>query len=421
MLNGPYRVRTNSEQLRDVYACDLARSSSSCHTPDLTIEAYNKALRSMMENRALLRDCGAMISSLGLTERNGDCQLGAARPLPITLRPTPVPKKVLNDIYHLSALVARIMDCASLDSGWTAEHIESCSSGSTGLIGLWHRVIGDVKCHREQHRNDIRLNILQQDYACGSSGQPALLKVRATPEFAGVPQKVSCLHRMTALTSSLDKIGECELPDNKPANEIATAIAESVRLYNERFHRSSRDICIVTSKGNDASTDNDDRLIEAALLMNHGIASHRRTARELAGDVVEMDARESGVVTVTSVLDSSRRIEVALFYFQHGSIDWDDEIDRQFRFDMERSKAVKCPSLEACVAELGEMQISWRSDADKFFPAAGLVEQPSDELLKAIAPRDGVAEDTKDTTLCAVIDVRRVSDTSSCRWCAGEA
>ncbi|EER10218.1 hypothetical protein Pmar_PMAR018220, partial [Perkinsus marinus ATCC 50983] len=57
---GPYRVRADSEQSRDVYACDLARPT--VLIPRLTIEAYEGRVRALADTRAVLRDCSAMIS-----------------------------------------------------------------------------------------------------------------------------------------------------------------------------------------------------------------------------------------------------------------------------------------------------------------------------------------------------------------------
>ncbi|EER10217.1 conserved hypothetical protein [Perkinsus marinus ATCC 50983] len=191
---------------------------------------------------------------------------------------------------------------------------------------------------------------------------------------------------MTTLTSALDRVGHCELPDNKTANEIASAMAEAVRLYNERYHRSCHNICIVVADDNSNSS----CLIEAALLMNHATACHKRTMKELIRDV-EIDG-DFSVVRLAGRLEPSRSVEVALVYYEALEYDADDEAAWNLRGRLEESMAVQCPSVVLQLLGKSELQQQWRSDAS-LISSLKCVDYAPDDLSRFLAVDASIKEE----------------------------
>ncbi|KAF4660469.1 hypothetical protein FOZ61_004008 [Perkinsus olseni] len=423
-MDGPYRVRADSEQSRDVHACELVRPA--VIIPELTIQGYDRTLRAVAGSEAALRDYGAMMSSLGLngSEDGGSDVPFKTRLMPTTLLPRPFPREQFDYVYHASAVMVRLIDTAAVDSAWIGDRVSTAPSLDRRLVDTWRQVYLEG---RGRYEDQIRLHLMRLDYSPGApSGPSASLKaVHVTPELATAAQRVSekirfcvqCLHHMTTLTSALNKIGQCELPDNKTANEIATAMAEAVRLYNERYHRSSRDVCIVRNAKSGTAAGSG--LIEAALLVNHALASHRRTVEELMRDV-QVD-EQSRVVRLVRPLDPARTVEVALVYYESPGYDFDgsipkglygkelqssDEAAWTVRRALEESLAVTSPSIPLQLLGQPELQLLWRGD-ERLRSALRFDEHSPEDLSKCLA----VLQDTSSGPLvpsgmpCAAVDV----------------
>ncbi|KAF4737487.1 hypothetical protein FOZ63_001732 [Perkinsus olseni] len=138
-------------------------------------------------------------------------------------------------------------------------------------------------------------------------------------------------------------------------------------------------------------------LIEAALLVNHALACHRRTVEELMRDV-QVD-EQSRVVRLVSRLDPTRTVEVALVYYESPGYDFDgiipkgpygkemqssDEAAWTVRRTLEESLAVTSPSIPLQLLGQPELQLLWRGD-EGLRSALRFDEHSPEDLSKCLA------------------------------------
>ncbi|KAF4730816.1 hypothetical protein FOZ63_025681, partial [Perkinsus olseni] len=170
VMNGPFRVRADSEQSRDVHACELVRPA--VIISELTIQGYGLGLNGSQDG-----------------DSDEPFKTGL---MPMTLLPRPFPTEQFNYVYHASAVVARLIDTAAVDSAWVGDRVSTVPSLDRRLVDTWRQVYLEG---RERHEDQIRLHLMRLDYSPGApSGPSASLKaVHVTPELATAAQRVSCL------------------------------------------------------------------------------------------------------------------------------------------------------------------------------------------------------------------------------------
>ncbi|KAF4653941.1 hypothetical protein FOL47_010220, partial [Perkinsus chesapeaki] len=380
------------ESLRGIIKPSTSQGSTS---PALTRVAYEESLKAMASNTAVLRDCGAMLSALGIAVLpKSDSEPLKSAVLPVALLPRPFPASQFNEAWQLGSIIARLMDNIAVDPEWLVTSLKEVTEAddfTRRLVDICREVYIH---HGRDHSKDIRLHLLRHDYLptaiCNRLLQVEVNTMAAG--FAGMGTQVSAFHRMTA-SAALGDLSGLRLPDNKPIETFAAAVAKAVEAYNEKFGRQSRSICMVV----DAPEDNecDQRFLETALLADHGISVHRRTMAELAKNAY-IDEKTQ-LVFVPSLLDPERMVEISLFYFRtgYGPSQYLDDSHWDIRKRLEFSNAVMCPSIPQQLSGTKKVQQLWYSDPS-VMTRFGLTNEEADMMRQhfAVQVDPSTAEET---------------------------
>ncbi|KAF4649234.1 hypothetical protein FOL47_002307, partial [Perkinsus chesapeaki] len=369
---------------------------SASRSPPMTKALYEKSINALACSEAGLRDCGAMISSLGISvlPDSKSAPLNS-QVLPLALLPKPFPRERFDEVCELSGVIDKLIDNISTDPQWLVDSLQ-------GVIGAddFTRKLVDV-CREvyiedggREHASDIRLYLLRQDYLPTTVGN-RLLQVEVNTvaaAFAGIVSRVSCLHRMTAL-AAFDGVAQFTLPENKVTNGFANAIAAANQAYNEKYGRNTHDICMVVEDGEDNECDQ--RFLESALLVNHSIAVHRRTLKQLAEQLLFDE--KTKVVSIPNLVDPQRMTEISVFYFRagYGPSHYTDDSCWDARKRIEQSAAVKCPSIPQQLAGTKKVQQLWYSDPS-LMTRFGLTNEEADMMRQhfAVQVDPSTAEET---------------------------
>lgn len=173
--------------------------------------------------------------------------------------------------------------------------------------------------------------------------------------LAGVAPKVTELHRYTVrrychlFTNEIND----HIPDNSSALELAEALIRAYAFYGQL----DAGILIVVQE--EESNVMDQKLIENTIFaMTMDIKIYRRTFKQLEGKI-KLGPNQELLLTVNLHPQAfDQRVEISTVYFRTGYImnNYPNEAAWSIRLLMERSIAIKCPSIQFQLAGFKQLQ-----------------------------------------------------------------
>ena len=302
---------------------------------------------------------------------------------PVSLVPTRVPRESFARAQTLSPLFNKLVDAAARDFEWLEATLEDAAKADADFTGRLLEIAQKVT--KEGVAQEAMLALNRSDYMLhapdseGSSGGGAkvtgLLQVELNTiaasfgalssltgqlqkflieRFAGaaVPGGVPGLWAhvagraggdsaaSAAVTAAAASTPSLELP--QPVKQLPVAIAKAVALYGSSSAGekgpAARVVIFVVQAGDTNSTDQ--RLLEYELFEQCGAPVVRLTLEEVSKRCTLDSARGRALV-----LDGKH--EVAVVYFRAGYTpnDYPSEVQWESRLLVERSRAIKCPSV----------------------------------------------------------------------------
>jgi glutathione synthetase len=176
--------------------------------------------------------------------------------------------------------------------------------------------------------------------------------------FGGLSSQVSALHRhlhkIDAYPSSTSSIIKADtLRQSRAASSLAKGLATAHKAYG--VSRTNRPLCVLFVVQDPERNVFDQRHLEFALLEESGVRSFRLPFQQtLQHTQIESDR----TLVYTPPSSPSTSYEVTTIYFRAGYSpdDYPNEQDWDARFHLEKSRAIKCPSLLTQLAGCKKVQ-----------------------------------------------------------------
>ncbi|KAG6379415.1 glutathione synthase [Boletus reticuloceps] len=290
---------------------------------------------------------------------------------PISLLPAPVPRALFRKAQRLQSiyndLYARVAtDDDFLDQVMGAE--VGVGQADEFVRRLWK---GWKEIREEGIVQPLHLGLFRSDYLLHTGDGHALgLKQvefnTISSSFGPLSEKVSAMHRyLYALTNYYHGSPHLK-PENFPPNDTISGLVNGLAEAHKAYGVPSAYILFVVQP--DERNVFDQRWLEYELLEKHGIRVVHRTFLELATTTSLSGPSRTLLLTVPS---NSIPIEISTIYFRAGyaPTDLPTETHWTVRLTLERSHAIKCPSIPLQLAGGKKVQetLSQPGVVERFF------------------------------------------------------
>lgn len=331
---------------------------------------------------------------------------------PISLLPSPFPRHLFEQSQALQPLYNDLYARISIDDNFLTKVI----GGNVILVDdyqakLWRiyttvRQEGSVqRLHLGLFRSDYLLHTgLDAENASSSSLTIKQVELNTiSSSFGPLCARVSEMHRYLAKSTNYcgasSALRSENLPENKALQTMAAGLSAGHEVYcQRRFGKRSTNnpvLLIVVQDGERNAFDQ--RLIEYELLEKHGIRVRRATLTQLAhfARVSEADR----ILLFTDPLTGVQE-EVSVVYFRAGysPADYPSQSEWDVRLLLERSMAIKCPTVALQLAGAKKVQqVLADNGVIEYFvkdPAKGIVWSEEDvrRLRQSFMPMFGMEE-----------------------------
>ena len=309
-------------------------------------------------------------SLLKLVRSEGDHTI-LSRPIGVALYPSRFPRTCFEDATELQSIYNELYARVATDEQWLERTLAALIEDDLLVAALWS-VYQTVK--HEGHVQDIVLGLFRSDYMLhvesGADDRESRLQLRQV-EFntfscaGGVHgNRASDMHRhlnacdlyhswnTTGIPMSL-----FYMPDNNTTNCLAAGLAAAHDAYGPSRLQPGQKTCVLFIVQDRNVNICDERPIEYALL--HG-SSPIPAYRVLFGE----DVLDQTSVTATGELlyhppmrGSLPALEVSVVYMRAGyDVNEYNHVGRQARLQLEKSRAIKCPSVLTHLATSKKVQ-----------------------------------------------------------------
>ena len=248
------------------------------------------------------------------------------------------------------------------------------------------------------HANNVQefnLGLFRSDYMAHvdqSEPQPSVKQVELNTiasSFGGLSSKVSGLHKhlkaIDAYPDSLSSIlSDSSLPPSTSVPSLARGMFEAHQAYGRS--KSGLPTCVIFLVQDPERNVFDQRHLEYALNGNHGVRSFRLPFGRVLSDTKVSEEDRSLVYTPPSIPD--KQYEATLIYIRAGyaPTEYEDQKAWDARLHLERSAAIKCPSVLLQLAGTKKVQqvlaTPHSPHLKRFLPD----EKQAEEVLKTFAP-----------------------------------
>lgn len=277
---------------------------------------------------------------------------------PFSLLPSPFPRRLFEYAQSLQP------DFDRLYASLAANHafLERVIGGSVAPVDPFQRSLWDVytTVSAETPAQSLQLGLFRSDYLMHDGGdqikQVEFNTISAS--FGALSTRVNALHRALATASDNyfnaadGRINHANLPTNEALDILAGGLAAAHHAYRAQKSASapsaSPQVLFVVQDGERNAFDQ--RWIEYTLAEKHGVRVLRQTFAQLQ-DTARLAEGDKTLLVADGV-------EVSVVYFRAGYTpdDYPDQKAWDLRLLLERSRAVKCPSVALQLAGAKKVQ-----------------------------------------------------------------
>ncbi|CCH40519.1 Glutathione synthetase [Wickerhamomyces ciferrii] len=278
---------------------------------------------------------------------------------PTTLYPTPFPKVAFQDAKDVQLLFNELYAKVASDEKFLFGIIDELAQFDSDFTGkLWETYI---KAKNQGIVQPLSLGIFRSDYMVNEieGKKPQIKQIEfntVSVSFGGLSEKVGELHNYLnnhgdySLDEDSSKFYKTEdLPISDSIKKLSDGLADGDYYYNNQ-KKSTGTIVLVVVQDRERNVF-DQRLLEFALLSNHGIKSIRLTLSEIESKTfIEPNSKKLFI--------KSTNDEVSVVYFRSGyaPTDFNSQKDWDNRLILETSKAIKAPTLLTQLAGAKKIQ-----------------------------------------------------------------
>jgi glutathione synthetase len=218
-----------------------------------------------------------------------------------------------------------------------------------------------LKVAKEGFAHEFALGLFRSDYMVHrptDADAPVLHQVEfntIASSFGGLASRVSELHRFLLLSGAYPPAPELRLdaiPLNPAARELAAGLAMADQYYGAAVEGRPKAVLFIVQP--DERNAFDQRWLEYALVEEHGV----RVYRILLSEVLAVTRLEEGTRRLLYTTPRAEIVEVSTVYFRagYGPDDYPTPLEWEARTQLERSRAVKCPTIATQLAGAKKVQ-----------------------------------------------------------------
>ncbi|WVR04500.1 glutathione synthetase [Kwoniella sp. DSM 27419] len=277
---------------------------------------------------------------------------------PLSLLPTPFPRGAYDLAVSLQTMYNALYARIALD--W--EFLDRVMGGSVSKVDTFQ---GELwrgwKKVRDELVQDVQLGIFRSDYLLheeqGGLGIKQVELNTIAASFGALSQRAGEMHRYLAKATNSYYSASPYLtsPENFPANEplknLAAGLAQGWKAYNKQ------DAVVLFVVQDGERNVFDQRWLEFELLEAHGIPVIRHTFAELS-TIAQVDPTSKYLLLPSPLQPSLPPKEVAVIYYRsaYTPTDYPSSSEWDTRLLLEKSKAIKCPSMALQLAGAKKIQ-----------------------------------------------------------------
>jgi glutathione synthase len=275
---------------------------------------------------------------------------------PTTLFPTPFPKVAFQEASDVQLSFNELYVKVASDIQWLGKILIELAEFDPDFTGkLWETY---QKAEKIGIVQPLSLGIFRSDYMVNSieGEKPQIKQVEfntVSVSFGGLSSKVAEVHKYLNVNRHYDDKTTFYQDENLPLSEsiegLSKGLADGDFSYNNGSEDSNTVILVVVQEKERNVFDQ--RLLEYALLKNHGIRSVRLTLREI-------DTKTYVDESTNKLYIKATNDEVSVVYFRSGYApsDFTEQKHWDNRLILETSKSIKAPSLLTQLAGAKKIQ-----------------------------------------------------------------
>lgn len=282
---------------------------------------------------------------------------------PVTLFPSLFPRSCFEDGLAIQKAYNDLYSAIARDEEWLQGIVEELVDIDDFVAKLWQTHLAVKK---EGYVQDLSLGLFRSDYMVHKDpsrkdAAPGLKQVEfntIASSFGGLSTQVSALHKHLHSIdaypeSTASIIRQDSLRQSESASSLAKGLAAAHKAYGSS--RSNRPLCVLFVVQDPERNVFDQRHLEYALLNESGVRSFRLPFGETLSHT-KLDANRTLVYTPPN--SPSKSYEVTTIYFRAGYSpdDYPKEEDWTARLHLEKSRAIKCPSILTHLAGCKKVQ-----------------------------------------------------------------
>jgi glutathione synthetase len=282
---------------------------------------------------------------------------------PVTLFPSLFPRSCFEEGLAIQQAYNELYSAIARDEKWLQAIVEELVDIDDFVGKLWQTHLAVKK---DGYLQDLSLGLFRSDYMVHqdptqSNAAPGLKQVEfntIASSFGGLSSQVSALHKyllkIDAYPSSTASVIKPDaLRQSKSASLLAKGLATSHKAYGSS--RTTRLLCVLFVVQDPERNVFDQRHLEYALLEENGVRSFRLPFGETLLHT-KLDSDRTLVYTPPNTPATS--YEVTTIYFRSGYSpdDYPKEEDWTARLHLEKSRAIKCPSILTQLAGCKKVQ-----------------------------------------------------------------
>ncbi|KAK5134862.1 hypothetical protein LTR08_006094 [Meristemomyces frigidus] len=281
---------------------------------------------------------------------------------PVTLFPSLFPQACLEQAKSVAKAYNELYSAIASDEGWLQGIVEELLEIDDFIADLW-KVHLAVKA--EGFVQPLNLGLFRSDYMVhvdpsASQASPTIKQVEfntIASSFGGLSTQVSALHEHLL---SIDAYPQSDLLANSSALSQSTSVpglALGMFKAHEAYGRSTTGLptCVIFLVQDPERNVFDQRHLEYALNENHGVKTFRLPFGRVLDDT-KVDTNRKLIYSPPHA--PNKHFEVTVVYFRAGYSPSEYESHREWdaRIQIERSAAIKCPSILTQLAGTKKVQ-----------------------------------------------------------------
>ncbi|KAF7879621.1 hypothetical protein EAF04_000816 [Stromatinia cepivora] len=282
---------------------------------------------------------------------------------PVTLFPSPFPRICFDQAKSVQKAYNILYASIAQDESFLGDIVQEIIEVDDFIAELW-RV--HLKVKNEGYVQNLSLGLFRSDYMVHQETPdttPTIKQVEfntIAASFGGLSSQTSQLHKYLSLSDysilNKDVTKSLDLPENTSTTSLALGLSHAFGSYKKSGPNSHYDRCILFLVQTPERNIFDQRHLEYEL-QKQGIPVFRLAFSDVLAytTVAQTSERE---LLYSPLSNPSKKFEVAVVYLRagYGPQDYTNESAWEGRFQIERSNAIKCPSILTQLAGAKKVQ-----------------------------------------------------------------